>query len=149
MAFKKMTAQALYDEFLALFPDCLGDYEVGNSVVKYNKIGARMLRIEMAVGPVLYFLWYDENNWNLGTKPFRNRPKKQRFKKDEEKNRLPAQDDFMNLINDFPKVMFTDISDEPGNENVPSFEQNLAEPPIDWVKEDPQVVMDSYPPSAE
>lgn len=69
MAFEKMTAGALYDKFVKLFPNIIGE--------KCDKIGARMLRIETCGGPVLYFLWYDENNWNLGTKPYRNRPKKQ------------------------------------------------------------------------
>lgn len=80
MAFEKMTADALYDEFVAIFPDALEHGEQGNVVTKYDKIGARMLRIEFSDAPTLYFLWYDENNWNLGTKMYRQKPKKQQEK---------------------------------------------------------------------
>lgn len=81
MAFEKMTAVDLFDKFVDLFPSALGGSKEKCIVSSYQKIGARMLRMEMDDGHVLYFLWYDENNWNLGTKPYRKRPVKQQMHK--------------------------------------------------------------------
>ncbi len=98
MAFEKMTAEALYDEFVALFPDVLEHgLEQGNIVTNFYKIGARMLRIEFSDGPALYFLWYDENNWNLGTKMYRNKPKSQETRDKDKEIMVRA---IMNIIQD-------------------------------------------------
>lgn len=219
MAFEKMTAEDLFRKYTKLFPD---SSQINGEPVptNYTKIGARMIRIEFSEGPVLYFLWYDENNWNLGTKPYRNQPKKQLYKKMNQK--LKTEDTFNDLKKDVetlpPETNFTmeeailqmkiaeakgihegfselitacnqdhpDPVGEPGERGLSEKEENellgksfsrgflegvndaitgynqweniereseamANQPlePIDWVKEDPEVVMASYPPSAE
>lgn len=72
MAFEKMTADQLRDMFEAGFPNWSED------VVEYQKIGARVLKLVCKGGLVLYFMWYDETNWTLGTKLYRKRPEKQK-----------------------------------------------------------------------
>lgn len=159
MAFEKMTAGALYDKFIKLFPNIIGE--------KYNKIGARMLRIETCGGPVLYFLWYDENNWNLGTKPYRNRPVKQQYARMRKK--LETENTFNDLkdgVETLPPetnltveeaVLQMKIAAARGLnegfrevitgcnqswENIERTAEAMAnEPlePIDWVKEDPDI----------
>ena len=183
MAFEKMTAQDLFDEFIRIFPKALGSSEQGLIVSSYWKVGARMLRLEMNAGPALYFLWYDENNWNLGTKPYRNRPVKQQYARMRKK--LEAENTFNDLkkgVEMLPPetnltmdeaILQMKIAEAKGLnegfrelktksngaittcnqwENIERETEAMAnEPlePIDWVKEDPEVVMASYPPSAE
>lgn len=148
MAFEKMTAEELFHKFW----DMYGRTWPFLQIKVYNKIGARMLRIEMTDGHVLYFLWYDENNWNLGTKPYRKRPVKQQMYK-----ALKECNTFEELkmhIEQLPEDMITQ-----GYEMITGCNQIHSDPPgalgksgvepIDWVKEDPEVIMASYPPSAE
>lgn len=206
MAFEKMTVQELEEKFVRIFPQY--------SAVKRNvsKIGARMLRIELEWlerTDVLYFLWYDEMNWNLGTKPYRKQPIKQMYKKlknqntfgelKEQVSSLPPETDLAKMDIELGKK-FTDTFKEcvmlASNPDMGAFtkaylaslgginsqdidpvalgktireiggtdssmlkeamlnraaEEMANEPlkPIDWVKEDPEVIMASYPPSAE
>ncbi len=179
MAFEKMTAKVLFEKFQELFPDMImGNDTDWATVTNYTKIGARMLRMEFNSGPVLYFLWYDENNWNLGTKPYRNRPKKQIYNqvRKDLANGVGMIEAFEkayqvnNPKNEFGGVPleeakglnegFRELRTE-SNEAITSCNQweniereaeamaNQPLKPIDWVKEDPEVVMASYPPSAE
>ncbi len=183
MAFEKMTERELFDKFWSLYGLALGSVPIKTR----NKIGARMLRIELETGLVLYFLYYDETNWNLGTKPYRNRPKKQIYSqvRKDLKDGDSLIDAFKKIyrVND-PKDEFGGVSLEEAiqemkiaeakgfnegfrelktksNEAITGCNQweniereaeamaNQPLEPIDWVKEDPEVVMDSYPPSAE
>lgn len=86
MAFEKMTAKELYDIFYRYFPDWAG------AVVEYQKIGARALKLRLYGDRTLYFMWYDETNWTLGTKLYRKPPKKAQKRIDELKNELAALD---------------------------------------------------------
>lgn len=179
MAFEKMTERELFDKFWSLYGLALGSVPIRTR----NKIGARMLRIELETGLVLYFLYYDETNWNLGTKPYRNQPKKRLYKKMNQKLKTE------NTFNDLKKALETlppetnltmeeailqmKIAEAKGlhegfselktrsNEVITTCNQweniereaeamaNQPLEPIDWVKEDPEVIMASYPPSAE
>ena len=174
MAFEKMTAEKLFNIFWENFRWILGQAKIKT----YQKIGARMLRIEIEYGfasPVLYFLWYDENNWNLGTKPYRNRPKKQIYS--HVRKSLAKGEPMINAFEKAYGFSSTSITNAPvekaglhegfgelitnGNDVITGCNQwanieqgaeaiaNQPLEPIDWVKEDPEVIMASYPPSAE
>ncbi len=89
MAFDKMTTEQLYMKFL----NCMDILRLGawNSDVDYDgsakssreepvkfrvsKVGARQLKIDYDENKVLYFLWYSDDNWTIGTKIYRKRPR--------------------------------------------------------------------------
>lgn len=72
MGFEKMTPYELFKIFVSIFPGW------DNLVVEYEKIGARALKMTTVSGIPLYFMWYDDTNWTLGTKLYRKRPEKQK-----------------------------------------------------------------------
>ena len=72
MAFEKMTAKELYKILSGYFPN------VTCAVIEYQKIGARALKLTCIDNVTLYFMWYDNTNWTLGTKLSRKRPEKQK-----------------------------------------------------------------------
>lgn len=41
---------------------------------KKARMGNKMISITIPNEPTLFFLYNSENNWNLGTKPWRRRP---------------------------------------------------------------------------
>ena len=74
MAFEKMTKKELYSHLINLCEPVFGKY-LNALVDDYVKVGARALKVSMSDGQTLYFMWYDDNNWTLGTKLYRQRPK--------------------------------------------------------------------------
>lgn len=44
-------------------------------VDSWERAGSKMISIEMDDGVVLWFLYYSPTNWNLGTKPWRMKPR--------------------------------------------------------------------------
>ena len=78
MAFEKMTDEELYGKFLF----CITDELCAPEEFKIKKIGARALKLETTTGghKPLYFIWYNDHNWTLGTKLYRKRPKRYRQK---------------------------------------------------------------------
>lgn len=86
MAFEKMTAEELRYIFEANFPDW------SDGVVEYQKIGARVLKLICKGNQVLYFMWYDDTNWTLGTKLYRKKPKKLQAKINSLRNELATLD---------------------------------------------------------
>ena len=148
MAFEKMTTPELFNKFIALFPTYIDDGGCGHRVVKnYCKVGARALRLQMSDNSVLFFLWYDNSNWNLGTKMYRNRPKKQIY--------IQVRKDLANgkgMLRALEKVygvadMRPSDSNTNGNDVITSCNHNDPPgavgadglEPIDWVKEDPDI----------
>lgn len=121
MAFEKMTAEELYHKFEWLMSDWV------DGVNDYQKIGARALKIQFGDGFTLYFLWYDDTNWTLGTKLYRKRPEKQKkvlAKMKTLTNELKKLENEQKALNDtqtfLNRVMFG-----PEDEDDPSFEQEL------------------------
>lgn len=64
----------IWNNFKRVFPDYT------KRVISYNKKGSRCISLEMDDGQTLYFMYYTPTNWNLGTKPWREKPKKIRDK---------------------------------------------------------------------
>lgn len=62
-----MNKDELYKAFLELFPHWEGEVE------KYKKIGSKALQIRTRFRSYV-FLYYDEKNWQFGTKLWRKRP---------------------------------------------------------------------------
>lgn len=83
MPFEKMTAGELYDKFVNVFWKVTYDF-LGSC----KKIGARAIKIETKSGKPLYFIWYDDDNWTIGTKMYRKKPEKQVHKDSHEKRAL-------------------------------------------------------------
>lgn len=65
-----MKVDTIFHAFERLFPDLVGD------VIEYERFGSRMIEIifKHPESPNLYFLYNNDQNWNLGTKPHRRKP---------------------------------------------------------------------------
>lgn len=59
----------VWTNFCNLFPDFV------NKVTSVQRAGSKMISMELIDGTRLWFLYYTPVNWNLGTKPFRMKPK--------------------------------------------------------------------------
>lgn len=136
MAFEKMTADQLWFHFCRIREQTLNmpaQSDPGNAhlgVKSHQKIGARALKIEYFDGFTLYFLWYDDTNWTLGTKLYRKRPEKQKKvlakmkTLTNELNKLEREQEALNNTQTFlNRVMFGAEDEE--DEEDPSFEQEL------------------------
>lgn len=62
-------AELVYQNFKRLFP------AMAEHVLKYERAGSKMISLHMDDGVILSFLYYTPMNWNLGTKPWRMKPK--------------------------------------------------------------------------
>lgn len=45
-------------------------------VERYEKIGSQSIRLKMKNGKTRVFLYYNDDNWTLGTKSWRKRPER-------------------------------------------------------------------------
>lgn len=59
----------VWDNFVRLFPSII------LKVLSHERAGSKMIKLYMNDGSVLWFLYYNPTNWNLGTKPWRMKPK--------------------------------------------------------------------------
>ena len=59
----------VFKNFQRLFPD------KAEHVESYERSGSKMITLLMDDGLELFFLYYNPINWNLGTKPWRMKPK--------------------------------------------------------------------------
>lgn len=62
-------AVIIWKNFVRLFP------ALEEQVISYERKGSKMISLLMDDGTVLYFIYYTPTNWNLGTKPWRMKPK--------------------------------------------------------------------------
>lgn len=66
---KDSKADFVFKNFQRLFPD------KAEHVESYERSGSKMITLLMDDGMKLFFLYYNPMNWNLGTKPWRMKPK--------------------------------------------------------------------------
>lgn len=69
MPFPKMTAKDLFEKLMNVYWKSMSNLQGS-----YKKIGARALKLEVDGGKPLYFIWYDDDNWTIGTKMYRKKP---------------------------------------------------------------------------
>jgi hypothetical protein len=62
-------AVIIWRNFVRLFP------ALEEHVISYERKGSKMISLLMDDGTTLYFIYYTPTNWNLGTKPWRMKPK--------------------------------------------------------------------------
>lgn len=62
------TTNLIWLNFQRLFPEKV------DNVLKVERAGSKMITIHMDDGLILSFLYYTPTNWNLGTKPWREKP---------------------------------------------------------------------------
>lgn len=55
--------------FNRIFPD------MAAHVLSHERSGSKMIKLAMDDGTTLFFMYYTPTNWNLGTKPWRLKPK--------------------------------------------------------------------------
>lgn len=75
-----MKKAELFDIFTKMFPD------MAKEVVKVKLIGSKAISMSMNSDKSLIFMWYDDNNWTLGTKVWRRKPEHTPKKKEKKKD---------------------------------------------------------------
>jgi hypothetical protein len=66
---EELKSDIIFKNFVRLFPN------MGGQVLSYQRTGSKMIALNMDDGIVLYFLYYNPTNWNIGTKPWRMKPR--------------------------------------------------------------------------
>lgn len=62
-------AEFLWNNFVRLFPG------IAARVIHWERGGSKMIKMDVDDGTVLFFIYYTPTNWNLGTKPWRLKPR--------------------------------------------------------------------------